>query len=531
MNRFLRITALIVALSLFAAAPRAMAQRRNQDRDPRVTLISAKSAELIERGGQSYRKVTGPARFYHNRTYLVCDTAWWNVNTNVIRCIGHVRITQDRTKLTSSSLEYVVNEDMAKFRGLVQLEDKDHNILRTRYLDYNTKDSVAVFQNGASMKDKDGQIIESLYGTYEAKLSLFVFNDQVNMFSDSIFVKTSRLEYRSDINTAYFGFGTDAWEGDNMLSANDGWYDRTREIFFFRKKVHLLTKDQETWSDSLYYHRNTNDVEMLGNVELIDTTRNVFALAGRLEYTDSASKIKLMRDPAVVAISEDGEVRDTVYFGADTLVYHAIPRCDVDSMAVVNASKRLEDLSGDPVTEYRKKAAEAARKAAEEAMANDPNRPPPGGPGRGSTTPQAPPPLPTLADTLTGDTMPPADSLYAAADSLGAGAPADSLALAAVDSTVVEAPLPPPRDTTKIGFILARSNVRMFRNDIQLACDSLVFTELDSLIRMYKDPIVYNEGNRQYVADSIYVVIHGKAVEKASLISPTGQRRLVCHKT
>ena len=576
MIRFPRITAVMVALSLLAAAPLLKAQRRNSndDRDPHVTLISAKSAELIERNGQSFRKVTGPARFYHNHTYLVCDTAWWNVNTNVIRCIGHVKITQDRTTLTSETLEYVVDEDMARFRGLVQLEDKDHDILRTRYLDYNTKDSVAVFQGGASMKDKDGQIIESLYGTYESKLSLFVFNDEVNMFSDSIFVKTSRLEYRSDINTAYFGYGTDAWESDRMLSANDGWYDRDKEIFFFRKKVHVLTKDQEAWSDSLFYHRNTNDLEMLGNVELIDTTRNVYSLAGKLEYRDSSSLVKLTRDPAVVSISEKDSQKDTLYFGADTLIYLGIPRCDVDSVAVVNANKRLEDLTGDPVTEYRKKAAEEARKAAEEAMADDPNRPPTGrGSGRGGATPppaepsggssvisSGPPSVipsdaegsPDSEPAAPSDTLrAPADSLLAPADSLIA--PMDSLATSAPDSLAtaeplatepnsssvepgdttsvipsdttsvipseVEGSLPAPKDTTKVGFILAKRNVRMFREDIQLACDSLVFTELDSLVRLYKDPIVFNEGNRQYVADSIYVVVHGQAVEKAWLMS------------
>ena len=548
MIRFPRITAVMVALSLLAAAPLLKAQRRNSndDRDPHVTLISAKSAELIERNGQSFRKVTGPARFYHNHTYLVCDTAWWNVNTNVIRCIGHVKITQDRTTLTSETLEYVVDEDMARFRGLVQLEDKDHDILRTRYLDYNTKDSVAVFQGGASMKDKDGQIIESLYGTYESKLSLFVFNDEVNMFSDSIFVKTSRLEYRSDINTAYFGYGTDAWESDRMLSANDGWYDRDKEIFFFRKKVHVLTKAQEAWSDSLFYHRNTNDLEMLGNVELIDTTRNVYSLAGKLEYRDSSSLVKLTRDPAVVSISEKDSQKDTLYFGADTLIYLGIPRCDVDSVAVVNANKRLEDLTGDPVTEYRKKAAEEARKAAEEAMADDPNRPPTGrGTPRGGTgnagsggsgdagtappvNPSGPPPVIPSEAEGSPDSEPaaPSDTLRAPADSLLA--PMDSLATSAPDSLATAEPLatepvletpPAPKDTTKVGFILAKRNVRMFREDIQLACDSLVFTELDSLVRLYKDPIVFNEGNRQYVADSIYVVVHGQAVEKAWLMS------------
>ena len=249
----------LVIGALAALCPALSAQRKARQ-DSLVTLISAKSASLLEMNGQDYRKVVGPARFLHNNTYLLCDTALWNVTTNVIFAEGHVQIIQDRTKLSSATLEYIVDEDLAKFRGgVVQLEDKDKNILRTHYLDYNTKDSVAIFQNGASMRDKDGQIIESRFGSYDSKAKTFQFMDDVNMFTDSLFIKTSSLEYHSDINTAYFGYATDAWEHDNMLSADDGWYDRDKELIFFHRNVHLLTKDNEAWSDSLYYQRDTRD--------------------------------------------------------------------------------------------------------------------------------------------------------------------------------------------------------------------------------------------------------------------------------
>ena len=79
----------------------------------------------------SYRKVTGPARFLHNGTYLLCDTALWNVESNIIDAWGHVSILQEETVLTSDNLQYLIDEDLAQFRGtLVQLEDKDHNTLR-----------------------------------------------------------------------------------------------------------------------------------------------------------------------------------------------------------------------------------------------------------------------------------------------------------------------------------------------------------------------------------------------------------------
>ena len=509
---------LLAALTLLGAALPSWAQDR---KDSLVTLVSAKSAQLIERNGQNFRKVVGPARFLHNNTYLLCDSAMWNVSTNIIDAIGHVQIIQDRTRLSSGSLQYVVDDDLAKFRGgLVQLEDKDKNTLRTRYLDYNTKDSVAIFQNGASMRDKDGQIIESLYGSYDSKARLFVFNDQVNMYMDTTFVKTSRLEYRSDINTAYFGYGTDMWQDDNMLSANDGWYDRDKELFFFRRNVHLLTKDQETWSDTLYYHRAVNDVELLGQVEVLDTTRNVFALAGLMEYTDSLSRVTLKRTPAVIGISEEESKRDTVWFGADTIVYRGIKRHKVDSLWKVDADKRLKDLTGDPVSEYRRKAAEEAAKAAEEAAKKDPNAQA----GRDRGPGAAGKPGSAGKDAAGGK-----DAAKNNDEGDSPNAPDETKPPVPKDTTEAA---PPPVDTSQVSFIWAKSRVKLYRDDIQMSCDSLAYNDLDSLVRLYQDPLVFNEGNRQYAADSIYVVIKNKRAERARLMSDafiTTQEDTLCY--
>ena len=281
---------IVVMLSAVAASSAVMGQDK-------VHLLKAESAQLLEINGDSYRKVTGPAKFLHNDTYLLCDTAYWNINTNIIDAIGNVKIIQDRTTLSSNTLQYEVDLDLARFRGdLVQLVDEDNNTLRTRYLDYNTKDSVAVFQDGGAMRDKDGQVIESLYGTYDSKAKLFVFNDQVNMYMDTTFIKTSRLEYRSDLSKAWFGFGTDMWQDDQMLSADDGWYDRKNELYMFRKKVHTLSPTKETWSDSAYYYRSLNNVELLGKVEIMDTVQNMYCLAGYLEWIDSLQQATLTRD-------------------------------------------------------------------------------------------------------------------------------------------------------------------------------------------------------------------------------------------
>lgn len=596
------------------------AQENGSRKDSLVRLLSAQSMELIEKDGVDYRKVTGPARFLHNDTYLICDTALWNMSTNEIYAISNVKILQDQTVLTGDRLTYYIDRDLAEFRGtLVQLEDKDRNVLRTEHLDYNTKDSVAVFFNGGSMKDAEGQIIESRTGTYDSKIRTFTFNDRVNMFTDSVFVKSTTIVYDARTNVATFGFDTDTWQDDNMLSANGGWYDRGREIFLFRNNVHGMSDTQEGWADSLYYYRSSKNIELLGNAQVTDTTRDVSALAGRIFYTDSLSEVKLTRDPAVIGVMKNAEDQpDTVYFGADTIFARTYMMFQVNESEIKNSKSRLEDLAVDAVQAYRQKAAKEAAEAAAKAMENDPNRPKPnkkqteesgaaaggaaetsgaadaseaeasesvasessdvseaeeasekegdvsetseseasGKNGDEATDSAEGAPADSLtvktltsaadstamaagahaseADTVShalaslapaaGALSKPAGRLAHASDSLSHIADtlshsADSLANAADSLTVAADSLSAPKDSTKLNFITAIKNVKMFRKDIQLACDSLVYNDLDSLVRMYEKPFVWNEGNRQYSADSIYAVIKDRTMQKASLMS------------
>lgn len=600
------------------------AQENGSQKDSLVRLLSAQSMELIEKDGVDYRKVTGPARFLHNDTYLICDTALWNMSSNEIYAISNVKILQDQTVLTGDRLTYYIDRDLAEFRGtLVQLEDKDRNVLRTEHLDYNTKDSVAVFFNGGSMKDAEGQIIESRTGTYDSKIRTFTFNDRVNMFTDSVFVKSTTIVYDARTNVATFGFDTDTWQDDNMLSANGGWYDRGREIFLFRNNVHGMSDTQEGWADSLYYYRSSKNIELLGNAQVTDTTRDVSALAGRIFYTDSLSEVKLTRDPAVIGVMKNAEDQpDTVYFGADTIFARTYMMFQVNESEIKNSKSRLEDLAVDAVQAYRQKAAKEAAEAAAKALENDPNRPKPNKKQAGETgaaaggaagtsgadetsevetsesvasessdvseadeasekegdvsetsqsdeasgengdestdsaelaegapadsltaktltsakdsTAMATGAQASEADTVshalaslgpaTGALSKPAGRLAHASDSLSHVADtlshsADSLANAADSLTVAADSLSAPKDSTKLNFITAIKNVKMFRKDIQLACDSLVYNDLDSLVRMYEKPFVWNEGNRQYSADSIYAVIKDRAMQKASLMS------------
>ena len=528
---------IIVALALLSGISFFLFARADEE-EKYVRLVKAQSVNIItDADGKAFRKAVD-ATFLHNGTLLICDTAYWRVDENIINAKGNVRLSQEGTELTSEKLDYYVNDNLAQFRGgVVQLRDKENNILRTHFLDYNTADSVAVFSKGASMKDKDGQIIESLDGTYSSKAKLFTFEKDVNMFTDSVFIKTQALDYHTDSQKAVFRTYIDFWKDDNMLTASSGWYERNDEIFFFTGDVHGTTDKQETWCDSLYFYRIPNNVLMKGSIQLQDSLHNTTAVSRYLFYEDSLSTVTLRKEAAVAIVTEDDlSQKDTLYFGADTLVYYTLRHCDIPKSELANSTARISEIMTDPVGEYRKKAAEAAAKAQAEALEKAAGTRPGLKPDAASKKqPKAPEDavsapadnVAALKDSIdvAADSVKVAlDSVNVAVDSLGE--PKDSLSVTAdsakvaLDSLSVAADsVSVAVDTTKYGFAFARGNVKIFRRDIQVRCDSMHYSDLDSIARFYKDPVIWNEENRQYYSDSLAVLIKKGRVDRASLMS------------
>ncbi len=558
-----------------------LSQQKREERDSLVRLVEAGSAQILEVDGVSFRKVTGNARFFHNNTYLLCDTALWNVNENVIKALGNVQVIQDNTFLVSDKIDYVVDENLAKVRGnLVELYDKDGNVLRTNFLDYNTRDSIGNFFNGGVMKGSNGNIIESLEGWYFAYDKLFSFEENVQMFTDSVFIKADQLEYSTAENKAYFGKNTTAWQEDNILFSNDGEFDRGNNLFRFYKDGYILTKDQELWADTLSYYRNTGEAELSGNIQILDTKQSAYAFADHATYRPDPLCITLTRNPAVALYTVENGVRDTMFLTADTLKYYQIRYCDVDSAAIEHARARVGLSELDPLVEIE---AESAKKRIDNTPISDfitPKR------ANKEEPKQA---TPDSLDTVSGQPLAESDSLNASqnllishADSLAAGSNqlrsgADSLlqaqnrmlpvadSLAALqdqsgivpdsvaaalvmDSTSVSGSLlavndslvalrdslpalsdslsvktdsvaVQPLDTTAVTFIDAWNNVKVYRNDIQALCDSLVYSDLDSMARLYINPVMWNEVKHQFTSDSMQLVIKGGVLSKANLLS------------
>jgi lipopolysaccharide export system protein LptA len=565
---FLNIILILFSLSVFA---------QNEEKDSLVRLISADKARLLQINGQSFRKVEGNALFLHNNTYLKCDNALWNVDKGVIDAVGNVQVIQEKTVLTGDSLKYLIDEDLARFRGhIVQLVDKDSNMLRTRFLDYNTKDSIAHFQRGGAMMDKDGSLIESQVGHYYAKSDLFVFKERVEMFSDSLFFVTDSLKYFSQKDIIEFDGKTNGWYDKYAIASGGGWYNRNNETFFFDRSVHVISDENEGWSETLFYDRNQEYTRMERRVEVVDTVNKSIVLGGKLDFWNEPRRAEVYQDPVIIMLQEqDGGGVDSVFIAADQFKYFQKRMFEVDSAFVAQAEQRYKSAQIDPLASKRppeqpvqNESADSVASAPTDSSSvelqqdvqrdsvsvESPNRErrdsvtqmsgreerrdvaavadslsergDAGKPSRGEVVPDE-----SLRERESSDTLSTpvqrgvvrddfgTEGLLPAGDSLSLSrvdsvSRVDSLGVA--DSLAVETE---PLDTTIVTFVEAFKNVKIYKSDIQIKCDSLLYCSIDSMARLFTDPVIWYDGVNQITADSMQFVMEDGEMRKGYMLS------------
>lgn len=498
MNRILILIAFLGILTKPAISQQALSAQNQASQqiqqipeDRLLRLISANSAEVIQKDGKDLRKVSGPAQFLHNNTYIICDTAVWDVLSNTLDAKGNVQIIQNQTSLKSDFIHYIANESLAQVRGnLVELLDKEKNLLRTNFLDFYTKDSIGYFYEGGSVLDKSKNYIESMNGSYDAKLKKFKFYVNVRIKADSVIMKTDSVAYET--NKALFTFlgKVHAWRDSSYLRADNGWYNRENEQFNFYKNAYIYTKDQEVWADDIFYDRNKGFSILKNNIQIVDTSQSTMFFADSARYVSKPMSFTLYKDPSAAYYSVEEGKADTLFLRADTLKYYSKAFSEIDSATVAQAKERVELSAKDPfqtivdAIESNKK-----RPSSKKAFNNN--------------------------VTQTSNSTKTDVKQEAAVDTLSAK-----------NHDTLSAPIPKVdsvkkfsfSDTTTIRFVQGFHNVKMHRSNIQGLCDSLVFSSLDSMARLYGKPILWNEEN-QFTADSMQFVVSGKSLTKAELLS------------
>ena len=499
---------------------------QQQGERKRVEILHANTWKNIPFSDRPGNRLIGHVQLEHSGALMTCDSAYFYSSSNMVEAFGHVHIIKNSTELYGDTLYYDGNTSLARVRGkLIRLEDSSA-VLRTFNLDYNTKDNIGYFFGGGTLADKEN-VLESEKGYYYSDLKLAKFHGEVEMHNDTYDIHSDSLHYYTQTETAVFLSYTSIWHKDGYLSCRRGWYDRPRDYFHFAQEAYVLSEKQEMWADSIFYERAIEKSDLYGNIQMLDTTRSVLVF-GDEAHLVGEEKVTVTRNPSIAYYEETEDEnhqikRDTVFLRADTVKYVSLenPAFYGTDTTATDTAKVAQVMPPDGIT------------------APSDNMMPP------ADSIAVPPDsvmmsldsVAALSDSIAiapDSVTPPSKSKIVAPDSIAPPRPIPFLGIALLDSLQkdlrrlrLEIPNTTPspvssamfaRDTAALSsvteappksvvdsvlqYLYAYRNVKIYRNDGQAVCDSMVFFVNDTLTEMFYNPVLWSTNN-QISADKV----------------------------
>ena len=264
---------------------------------------------------------------------------------------------------------------------------------------------------------------------------------------------TDSLDYDRMYNLGYFFEGGKLVDNGSVLTSDWGEYHTDTKMAFFAYDVELKDNDFYLTTDSLYYNTQTSRAHIVGPSRIVSGTSNIYSEDG---YYNTKTDHSELFGRSVIKDKGRTLVGDSVYYNSTTGSSFAYRN------VVFNDSLNKNMLKGDYL-EYNETTGYAM--ATKKAVAIDFSQ---------------------------------KDTLFMHADTFK------------VFSYNF--------NTDSVYRVMhAYNKVRAYRVDLQAVCDSLVYDQKDSVMTMYRDPIVWN-GSQQLLGEEIRAYMKDSTIDRAHVI-------------
>jgi len=453
-----------------------------------IVMDYSEEGVLEEKGDSTFRYLFGSVEIRQDSVFMYADTALV-LNDTLLFATGNILIQQgDSVSILSNKLEYNSNGRSALLEEDVVLLSADQRLYTPNLLyDLNTR--VATFNSGALLTNDSTQLI-SKRGYFNTSANEAVFKDSVRVVGNSFNVQADSILYNTSTKTVDFLSATLIKHELNRIYCEAGQYQVEEGKALLTKRPQYVGEDLSAEADTIKYD------ERLGLVELIDEARLLDSLslmeADQINYFEETEKLLLIHNVSY-------QKEDIVVFG-DTAVYYR----EADNYELFGASN-LNDGSFQIFAE-------------EEILFNNETG---AGLAKGNVI---------LKDTSNNTSIYCDSSLIANSgdDLVCLGSPfgrpyvlmesneGDSLFM--VSDTLLFQTL---KDSIVTDSIVSRkmkafNDVRIYGNSIQAICDSLDYSELDSLFTLYGDPVAWSDSS-QFSSILMKVQMANEAVDRIRL--------------
>lgn len=409
---------------------------------------------------EEFQIVKGAVKFRQGGMWMFCDSAYYYPAKNSLDAFGHVEMRQGDTlfvyadKLFYDGLSKHATLTHGPSRGNVELKNRSVTLV-TDSLDYDVNSQLGWYTTGGQLDD-DVNTLTSIYGEYSPSTKVARFRNDVLLVNrkDGYRLITDELEYNTSTHIADINSTTRIEGANDTIYTTRGWYNTTTDHAQLTARSTIVHRDSSSnvttlEGDSIIYDRISHisrafmfrdAAKHKAPMILTDTARKVILIGGYGEYNDSTRSAYSTEYPLLMEFSRP----DTLFLRADT-IFSFIETERIDTIPPSPSLQEDNEVSPD-LTDF----------------INIPN-----------------------------DSISPADSIPSA-DSISP--PATPL----ISDSVAKAP---PRE-----FHVARAIgcARFFNQDIQGVADTLLFKEQDSILYMFRKPIIWS-GERQVYGNRIDV--------------------------
>ena len=432
--------------------------------------------------GKPIKIFIGRVRLHQGNVNFQCDSAVTDDYNNV-KAYGDVIIQQaDSVTIFSDSLFYNGNQRTARLQGEVVLKN-DEASLFTDKLNYDLNTKVGAYTTGGILKNKETRLF-SQRGYYYVDKSEAFFKDNVTVEDPEFGLKADTLKINTETNTVFFIGPTNVLSDENQIYTEAGFYDASNDYAEFDKNAKFRSVDGKRYArgDKIRYDGKEQTSYLEGNAYFQDSTRTI--VADVIKYNQQTDVYETTGSTQV----QDG---DQIIMADGASAYDAVREEIIftDNVRIINPP---QFMTGDSIRYnqqthegrafgniYWEDTTENVTILCSEAVFND------------STEYFLAIGRPLMTSVIDGDT------LYVSADTL-------------------KSFLEIPNDTTS-RMIIGNKDVRIYKSDLQALCDSMIYTQRDSIFSLHKSPIVWSDTS-QFTADTVRIQLANNSIDKIYLL-------------
>lgn len=481
----------IAALSFLLLPALAFAQQNVPEKDTGKSMIHILNndyGEFIQQDGQSVQKLMFNVKLRYDSDTIYCDSAFFYVKENSVEAFGDVAIFQaDGTKAFAEYMRYTGHNKMVYMKsneGDVQIEDNEGNIIWSKDIIYNLKTKIGNYDKNGVLQNQE-TIVSSRSGSYNVKTKNARFKGDVIIEDPQYKIWSSDLGYNTESKIVTFLDVSTVINDESILKTTSGFYNTIDSTAYFTKRSAIWNESQFLEADTIdYSHKVLGVAFAKGDVIALDTAQKITLFSQRAIFKESTKELTAFGAPLLRAVNDN----DSLYIKADTFFSAPIPKDSLESE--VQDSVLKNKTPEETAEELRSQTIINNRLSENDSIPNNqidsliiPLK-------DSVSNHQVLEEKDTLISELpTNNTSSVSDSILTVLDTINRLSEERRMILDSITSSYDNQPQ--QTDSSAPRYFKGYYQVRIYSDSLQGACDSVFYSQKDSLLRMFKAPYLW----------------------------------------